>query len=222
MSDVDEIIASCDFEPEDIDTSFVSCPPFGVFRSSDIFAGRSQESTDDLENNSDRFDYTDVSSDAESMYGSQDMQPLSLIRNPQQETRLQVKDIHIFHHYIQDVVPVLMPFEDPRNPWSSYPSLALHYSSMGRKSLLYALMAHSSIALANKGHDRTNMLATSTRYYVMAMAGLRAVLDEQSKDYVSLLTTIMTLMFTEVGYHLINRILDANELKHALDVSWSL
>jgi hypothetical protein len=114
------------------------------------------------------------------------------------DNRIRLQDIYIFHHYVQDVAPELMPFPDLRNPWSNYPAMALYYSGDGQKCLFNALMAHSAVALANKGHDRNNMLVTSTKFYVLAIKELQEIIGRKAIDYVGLLTTILTLMFTEV------------------------
>ena len=102
---------------------------------------------------------------------------------------------------------MLLPLDDTGNPWSTYPAMALHYSSAGQKYLLYALLAHAAIFRANIGSDTENMLAEGGTYYVLAMEELRKNLEEDNVDYVGLLTTMMTFLFIEVSpnsFYLLN------------------
>lgn len=175
----------------------MSCPPFSVFRSSESCLDQVSESLDTT-------DTAEISStiveEVNTIVELGEVECLQLIPNPRYKNRIQIRDVHIFHHYVQEVAPGLMPYEYSRNPWLAYPALALHYSGEGRNHLLHALMAHSATTLANKGYDKLNMLAASARYYVLAMEELRSLIADTSADYVSSLTTIMTLMFTEVGH----------------------
>lgn len=121
-----------------------------------------------------------------------------LLPNPKGESRIYDKDSYIFYHFVQDVAPGLMPSHDRRNPWSAYPSIALHHRSNGKKHLFNSLMAHAAISLANKGYDEARMIAASAKYYVLAVQELRLLIGGLSTDYVGSLTTILTLLITEV------------------------
>lgn len=196
---IDRLIEQCDIAQEDFENDSVSYSPFAVFRSScspvrdfecaNLFADFDELSGLDLALNfeASRFFMPEFQSNTS----------LTILR-PITDNRLAPEEADLFHHYVSYVAPMLMPWDDTGNPWISYPAIALHYSSIGRKYLLHALLAHAAVLRANIGVDKENMHAASGKYYILAMKELRKNIEENSVDYVGLLTTMMTFLFIEL------------------------
>jgi hypothetical protein len=105
----------------------------------------------------------------------------------------------LFHHYVNHIAPLMMPFEDARNPWKyMYPAVALEYNSKEQKCLYRGMQAQAAFHLAQLRCDSDKMQALGTNRYVFAMEQLRESIAEESKDYSTFLAAAITLMMVEV------------------------
>lgn len=105
----------------------------------------------------------------------------------------------LFHHYINHVAIIMMPFEHVRNPWkSSYPAVAMIDSTNNRNALYNALLAHSASNLAQLGVQKDKMECLATKYYTRAVGQLRACIANDNSHYAFIVAVIMTIMMVEV------------------------
>ncbi|EPE32810.1 Zn2/Cys6 DNA-binding protein [Glarea lozoyensis ATCC 20868] len=183
-SSVDELIERCDIVKDEIDNGRVSCLPFSVFQNSQCHLAEVEEAEALTE-----CDNLSSPGNASAVEDSPVFTPSDLFTSslqllmPTADSRLTPAEANLFHHYVSRVAPMLLPLDDTGNPWATYPAMALHYSSVGQRYLLYALLAHAAILRANIGSDTENMLATGGKYYVLAMEELRKSLGEDKVDY---------------------------------------
>jgi len=119
-------------------------------------------------------------------------------REPLLTPPLEPRELNIFCQYIILVVPILVPIHNFRNPWTNYPTLALHYQAKGQLYLLHAIMAQVAFVLADTYEDHGELLSVAINYQTRAMEELRMALNRGTTDPVSLFTTIITLLFIEV------------------------
>lgn len=106
---------------------------------------------------------------------------------------------HLFHHYVNHLAFIMMPFEHPRNPWkSSYPAVALQHSSLGQRALYNAILAHSAFHLSQLSADKRHMTMVAVKHYNLAIPFLTESLGCQDAHYAEMLAAISTLMLAEV------------------------
>jgi len=106
---------------------------------------------------------------------------------------------YLFHHYVNRVSFIMMPFEDRRNPWKShYPAVALQYVSNEQMALYKAILAQSAFNLAHLGGAKEKVFALAIRYYTSAIEDLRENIAEKQGDYGGFRAAGMTLMMVEV------------------------
>lgn len=130
--------------------------------------------------------------------------PTTFPRSLLHGTPLKDEEAFLFQHYVNHVAFMMMPYEDLRNPWkSSYPAVALHYTSQSNQSLFKALLAQAAYNLAYLDCGRERMLNLAARYYASALGELRNGLLDQHKDYGALMASIMTLVMVEVCFILL-------------------
>ncbi len=109
------------------------------------------------------------------------------------------EDSYLFHHYVNRVSFIMMPFEDRRNPWKShYPAVALQYVSNEQMALYKAILAQSAFNLAHLGGAKEKVFALAIRYYTSAIEDLRENIAEKQGDYGGFRAAGMTLMMVEV------------------------
>jgi hypothetical protein len=211
-SHVEKLIDICDVDVEDSSVSERLLPPFSVFRRSpkdepkpgllsDSDDLRHSQSLSALHPLSDQTASHDTTFQRQHQICRIDFTPqLTILKAPRAENRLDPCDSYLFHHYISHVAPVLTPVHTCQNPWLRYPAIALHQSfAEGRKHLLHAMMALTAMWLSEAGGGREDMSKLGTKLYSTAMAELRSSIDDQSVDYLGLLTTILTFLFIEVS-----------------------
>ncbi|RDW56511.1 hypothetical protein BP5796_13152 [Coleophoma crateriformis] len=107
----------------------------------------------------------------------------------------------LFYHYVCNISVVMTPIDDGHNPWkSTYPSIAVRdLSSSSTRALYHAILAQSAYFLANvKGPVRgKGENLSAMRYFGMAIRELRESLMEPSKDYISVLAALLTIILGE-------------------------
>lgn len=216
--EVERLVDGCDriIETEDVDA--LSCGPFSVLRmvpeprptgdtssEDDIIRARSScvstRACESEQGDCFLLDNTDLPPESEDEWS------LTLPTSPRPEPQLDAETAFLFHNYVNHVVPILIPVHTLENPWLRYPAIALQYSITGRKHLLYAIMALTAIFRSNTRADATADSKSGTKYYLKAMAELRAGIDRDTLDYVGLLTTMLTFLLIEVSARLIIRCL---------------
>lgn len=114
-----------------------------------------------------------------------------------------IEDGYLFHHYVDYVASVMMPFEHPSNPWKVfYPSVSLRYLLPGEKALYHAIIAHSAFNLAylGPGDTRNVRLRSATRHYNRSIQYVNESIGSGERDSGSTLAAIMTLMMAEVSF----------------------
>lgn len=205
MSRIDKLINLCDIDVDESLVSEKSRPPFSVFRRT----SRSKPEEGLLSDLADLHHSRSISPIAtgETTSRRQDQicpagltPQLRMIKAPKAENRLDSCDAYLFYHYISHVAPVLTPVHNCQNPWLRYPAIALHQSfNEGRKHLLHAMMALTAMLLSEADGGREDLSILGTKLYSTAMAELRSSIDEQSVDYLGLLTTILTFLFIDVS-----------------------
>jgi len=205
MSQLDKLIDICDIAVDESLVPEKSCPPFSVFQGSSIDKPRCCLSSD----SADLYHPGTITPNATGEIISQrqdqicptSLAPLlRLFKAPRAENRLDTCDAYLFHHYISHVAPVLTPVHNCQNPWLRYPAIALYQSfNEGRKHLLHAMMALTAMSLGEANGGRQDLSMLGTKLYSTAMAELRTSIDEQSVDYLGLLTTILTFLFIDVS-----------------------
>lgn len=113
----------------------------------------------------------------------------------------------LFHHYVDYVASIMMPFEHPCNPWKRhYPAVSLQYSGSGEKALYHAILAHAAFNFAHLGSDRQKMMRLATLNYNTAIKYVNDSLRVSGRESGSTLAAIMTLMMAEVRSYLTPRL----------------
>lgn len=110
------------------------------------------------------------------------------------------EDKFLFHHYVNYVASVMMPFEHPWNPWKLYyPSVSLKYSVPGERALYHAVLAQAAFNLAHLGGGTANMMRLAARHYNASIQHVNdGIQTSADKDPGPILAAIMTLMMAEV------------------------
>lgn len=105
---------------------------------------------------------------------------------------------HLFHHYINYVAVIMMPYDHPRNPWTShYPAAALQKPSLKHMALYRAILAHSAFNLAQLRPNDDGMAFLASRHYSAAIQHLVPDMGMQ-EDAIITVASIMTLLMAEV------------------------
>jgi hypothetical protein len=118
------------------------------------------------------------------------------------------EDQFLFHHYVDYVASIMVPFENPHgpsNPWKVfYPCVSLRYLLPGEKALYHAIIAHSAFNLANLGPDNASSmrLRSATKHYNISIQYVNESIGSVNRDSASTLAAIMTLMMAEVSIFL--------------------
>lgn len=115
------------------------------------------------------------------------------------------EDRLLFHHYVDYVASIMVPFENPHgpsNPWKVfYPSVSLRYLLPGEKALYHAIIAHSAFNMANLGPEnlKSMRLRSATKHYNISIQYVNESIGSVNRDSASTLAAIMTLMMAEVS-----------------------
>lgn len=105
----------------------------------------------------------------------------------------------LFHHYVNHVAVIMMPFEHPKNPWkSSYPARALQGPSTTQKSLFNALLAHAAFSMTHLTISSHENMAMASKYYGLSLRQLLESLNTDTQPTTDTLATVLTLMMAEV------------------------
>jgi hypothetical protein len=128
--------------------------------------------------------------------------PISMLNyDPLAPMSLSREERGLFHHYVNHVAVAMMPFEHPRNPWtSSYPARALHNTSKRQKPLFNALLAHAAFSVAHLSPVRDEKMAVAFKYYGLSIRQLMDTFEQEEQPSADVLAVVMTLMMAEVGY----------------------
>lgn len=110
-----------------------------------------------------------------------------------------IDERQLFHHYVNHVAVIMMPFEHARNPWtSSYPAVALQQSSGDERALYHAILAHSAFHLAHLSTNAEKWSVLATRHYNCSIRTLMKSIEAGQSQYAPSIATIMTLLMSEV------------------------
>lgn len=105
----------------------------------------------------------------------------------------------LFDHYSTYIAPMMMPFQDRRNPWKLfYPLMARSGKSCGQRSLLHAMLAQAAGHLAHMGCQEKVMSALTLKHYASAITELRKALSG-SIDFCVVMASILTLIMAEAS-----------------------
>ncbi|KAJ5756919.1 fungal-specific transcription factor domain-containing protein [Penicillium nucicola] len=123
----------------------------------------------------------------------------------------------LFHHYVNYVASVMMPFEHPWNPWKLfYPSVSLEYSEPGERALFHALLAHAAFNLAHLGGNAAKMMRLAAKHYNASIQHVNdGIQTSADKGPGAILAAIMTLMMAEVYSG------QSRKWKHHLQGAWA-
>ena len=209
--EIDKLVNRCDWIIETEDADALSCGPFSVLRVA-LDIPSTEKASAEHEVLLDEGSYVSTPAceiellellspnTAYSSPSPEDVEwHLTLPIAPRAETRLDAEDAYLFHHYLNDVVPILTPVHNLENPWLRYPAIALQHSIMGQKHLLHSIMALAATFGGNTGGDSAENSRLGMELYQKAMAELRMSIDNGTVDYVGLLTTVLTFLFIEVS-----------------------
>lgn len=117
-----------------------------------------------------------------------------------QDRELNASAAFLFYHYSTHIAPMMMPFEDLRNPWqSSYPLMARCGNSHGRMSLLHAMLAQAAGNLCHMGCQQEAMSTFALKHRILAITELRKELISFSNDFCIVMASILTLIMAEVS-----------------------
>ncbi|KAJ3531351.1 hypothetical protein NM208_g8913 [Fusarium decemcellulare] len=104
----------------------------------------------------------------------------------------------LFHHYVIAVAPLMMPFEESRNPWNStYPRLAQSQYDFCHDCLLYGIWSQAAANLAHLNCRPKEMLQYAHIYRNQAITLLRQSLDAGQTKFVIFLAATLTLIMAE-------------------------
>ncbi|EXJ77814.1 hypothetical protein A1O3_08973 [Capronia epimyces CBS 606.96] len=124
---------------------------------------------------------------------------------------------HLFHHYVNHVALLMMPFEHSRNPWRlSYPAVALHRSSPGQRALYNALLAHSAFHLSQLSVNKQPMSVLAVKHYNRTIRLLMESIGHRDSHYAETVAAIMTLLMAETYSG------QSRRWRHHLNGAWSL
>ncbi|KAF4959794.1 hypothetical protein FSARC_10619 [Fusarium sarcochroum] len=110
---------------------------------------------------------------------------------------------YLFHHYVTQVAVIMMPYEHPNNPWTTYyPAAAIQLRDGQYDALHSAMLAQAAFNLGQLGvgwdESRPTMLESALKYYGNAMRRLLSVMGSSDIEFPFVIATIMTLMMAEV------------------------
>ncbi|OGM39530.1 hypothetical protein ABOM_011912 [Aspergillus bombycis] len=139
-----------------------------------------------------------------------------LVCNSTKMPRPSSREKMLFHHYVDYVASIMMPFEHPWNPWKRYyPAVSLQYSESGEKALYHAILAHAAFNFAHLGHDRQKMMRLAASNYNASIQYVNDSIQASGRDFDSTLAAIMTLMMAEVYSG------NSSKWKHHLQGAWA-
>jgi hypothetical protein len=114
----------------------------------------------------------------------------------------------LFHHYVNHVAALMMPYEHPRNPWKfDYPATALYQVSSNQKALYNAMLAQAAFNLSHLGSKGSEMFSVGSQHYNHALQQLIPQISYEKNDFSAMIASMMTLMFAEVGIDLRNELI---------------
>ncbi|KAE8353031.1 fungal-specific transcription factor domain-containing protein [Aspergillus coremiiformis] len=126
------------------------------------------------------------------------------------------EDKFLFHHYVDYVAAVMMPFEHPSNPWKLYyPAVSMQYSLPEEKALYHALLSHAAFNLAHLGVNKARMMWLAARNYNTSIQHLNNSIQTPGSGYSGTLAAILTLMMAEVYSG------QSSKWKHHLQGAWA-
>ncbi|OJJ38699.1 hypothetical protein ASPWEDRAFT_180214 [Aspergillus wentii DTO 134E9] len=140
-----------------------------------------------------------------------------LAAGPTNATHTDPQNKFLFHHYVNHVASVMMPFEHPWNPWKLYyPAVSLHDTLSEEKALYHAILTHAAFNLGHLGVDQSRMMALATRHYNSSIQHLSKSIRSGRQRFSSTLAAIMTLMMAEVYSG------QSRKWQHHLQGAWAL
>lgn len=105
----------------------------------------------------------------------------------------------LFHHYVNHVAIIMMPYEHPRNPWRShYPAVALELASVRQGFLYNAIIAHAAFNVGRLRGNDGDFLRLGMNHYGNAINGLSHAIGREDLDFPATIASIISLMFAEV------------------------
>ena len=106
----------------------------------------------------------------------------------------------LFHHYVNHVSVIMLPYDHPRNVWKThYPAAAVELASSGQKYLYNAMVAHAAFNVARLGGDFMGSITSlGVKHYGNAIQTLIPTIGSENLDFPTTMASIMTLMFAEV------------------------
>ncbi|KAF5009852.1 hypothetical protein FDECE_3947 [Fusarium decemcellulare] len=110
----------------------------------------------------------------------------------------------LFHHYVIAVAPLMMPFDESRNPWNStYPRLAQSQDDLCHDCLLHGIWSQAAANLAHLNCRHEEMLRYAHMYRSQAIRLLRQSIDAGQPEFVAFLAATLTLIMAEtyLGMH---------------------
>lgn len=106
----------------------------------------------------------------------------------------------LFHHYVNHVGTIMMPYEHPQNPWTShYPAMALELGPSRQSCLYNALISHAAFNVSRLLGWDTGYMHMGWKYYSIAIKPLVETIGREELNFSATMASIMTLMFAEVG-----------------------
>jgi hypothetical protein len=169
FANIDSLIAQCDLLQDSHAISSLSFGPFTVFRTAEIPSPQAPPSD------------------------------MNVLGENFQDRELNASAGFLFYHYSTHIAPMVMPFQDRRNPWqSSYPLMARCGNSHGRRSLLHAMLAQAAGNLCHMGYQKEAMSTFALKHRILAITELRKELSF-SNDFCIVMASILTLIMAEVS-----------------------
>ncbi|KAM6511799.1 hypothetical protein FALCPG4_016792 [Fusarium falciforme] len=108
-------------------------------------------------------------------------------------------EVFLFHHYVNHVAGMMMPYEHPQNPWKSqYPAAALALDACEDTPLASAMIAHAAFNVVRLREQDENILRVGMKHYGNALRGIARSISIDSTQLPVTMASIMTLMLAEI------------------------
>lgn len=106
----------------------------------------------------------------------------------------------LFHHYVNHVSVIMLPYNHPRNTWKiHYPAAAIELASVGQNHLYNSMVAHAAFNVARLGGDFLGGITSlGVKHYGKAIQALIRAIGSEDVDFPSTMASIISLMFAEV------------------------
>lgn len=107
----------------------------------------------------------------------------------------------LFHHYLNHVSSLMLPYDHPRNPWKwLFPAAAMSANLSEGRALYHSIIAHAAFHLCHLNERSQMLFDIGSQHYVLAIHNLLPTLGCESSSTSTALASILGLMYAQVSF----------------------